>query len=158
MLDWLEHRGGLCRPAGSRLCRLLCGRRLQLRLAGSELRPELLGMPAGFGGNGRNRRGLPCWFPVRRLRGGLSGYRDPGLREIVYLLAQQPGQTDRRFRRREKYPKPTFFGLEFAREPSTPVAPLPSILRLDYHSVTSSFFCSCWRWYLVLFILFVINR
>lgn len=65
-----EHRGGFRGAAGSRLCRVLRGRRLYVRDAEPVLRAVVLGMPAARRDRGRDVRlpaRLPGAAPARRL-------------------------------------------------------------------------------------------
>ncbi|KAG1553192.1 hypothetical protein G6F50_013069 [Rhizopus delemar] len=96
-----EHRGGLCRPAGSGLHRVLRGGRLYLGLAGlAALRaaPAVLGDPADRAGGG---------VPVRRAAGGahaqaargLPGHCDLGLRGNHPHFPEQSERPDQHHQR-----------------------------------------------------------
>ena len=98
-------------------------------------------------------------FPVLRLRGDYLAIVTLGFGEIVYLLLNNLDSLTGGPDGVKNIPKPTFFGLEFAREPSTPGGvTFHQFFGLDYHGGDVIIFLFLLALVLVLFILFVINR
>ena len=98
-------------------------------------------------------------FPVLRLRGDYLAIVTLGFGEIVYLLLNNLDSLTGGPDGVKNISKPTFFGLEFAREPSTPGGvTFHQFFGLDYHGGDVIIFLFLLALVLVLFILFVINR
>ncbi len=98
-------------------------------------------------------------FPVLRLRGDYLAIVTLGFGEIVYLLLNNLDSLTGGPDGVKNIPKPTFFGLEFAREPSTAGGvTFHQFFGLDYHGGDVIIFLFLLALVLVLFILFVINR
>ncbi len=98
-------------------------------------------------------------FPVLRLRGDYLAIVTLGFGEIVYLLLNNLDSLTGGPDGVKNIPKPTFFGLEFAREPSTPGGvTFHRFFGLDYRGGDVVIFLFLLALVLVLFILFVIDR
>ncbi len=98
-------------------------------------------------------------FPVLRLRGDYLAIVTLGFGEIIYLLLNNLDSLTGGPDGVKNIPKPTFFGLEFAREPGVPGGvTFHQFFGLDYHGGDVIIFLFLLALVLVLFILFVINR
>ena len=107
----VEYRGRPRRPARSRLCRLLRGRRLFLRAVVDQFRPVVLGLPAV----GRHSRGV---LGRARISGTaaarrLSRHRHAGFRRDHPARHHQLAKPDRRPERRLRHSAAVFLRYSF---------------------------------------------
>ena len=98
----IEHRGRPRRPARSRLCGLLCGRRLFLCAAFDHLRPFVLDLPAARR-NPRRDVGHHSRLSGPEAARRLSRDRHAGLRRDHPHGADQLGRPDQRLRRHQRH-------------------------------------------------------
>jgi branched-chain amino acid transport system permease protein len=98
-------------------------------------------------------------FPVLRLRGDYLAIVTLGFGEIIHLLLNNLDSLTHGPDGIGHIPKPTLFGLEFAREPDTPGGTtFHAFFGLEYHGGDVVIFLFLLALVLVLFTLFVINR
>ncbi len=98
-------------------------------------------------------------FPVLRLRGDYLAIVTLGFGEIIRLLLNNLDELTHGPDGIGNIPKPTLFGLEFARQPGVPGGvTFHAFFGLEYHGGDVVIFLFLLALVLVLFILFVINR
>ncbi len=98
-----QHRGRARRPARPRLCRVLCGRRLLVRIVFDHLRPRVLDVPADCG-RARGPLGRSAGVSGAAAARRLPRHRHVGIRRDYPNRDRQLGFSDQRAERHFRHP------------------------------------------------------